>query len=160
MSGWTHRMLRTRLDVSVSVAAALIIMLALVAPAFAKDGDREQEGENSYQQTNLVSGIPGVSRVHGSKSEEPLGLVAWASYALVGFRPGHRRLDAIQRQHWCAAVTGRSDSAFSPARAPRADGHGLQCDQRLCRQQRDELRAGTLPFRDVGWHSRWLEPHR
>ena len=74
MSGWTPRMLRTRLDVIVSAATALIIMLALVAPAFAKDGDRDLERENSYHQTNLVSDIPGLAAFTDPNLKNPWGL--------------------------------------------------------------------------------------
>ena len=74
MSGWTPRMLRTRLNVSVSAAAALMITLALVAPAFAREGDREQERENSYHQTNLVSDIPGLAAFTDPNLKNPWGL--------------------------------------------------------------------------------------
>ena len=74
MSGWTHRMLRTRFNVSVSAAAALMIMLALVAPAFAKDSDRDEERENSYHQTNLVSDIPGLAAFTDPYLKNPWGL--------------------------------------------------------------------------------------
>jgi uncharacterized protein (TIGR03118 family) len=49
-------------------------MLALVAPAFAKDGDRDQERENSYHQTNLVSDIPGLAAFTDPNLKNPWGL--------------------------------------------------------------------------------------
>jgi uncharacterized protein (TIGR03118 family) len=47
---------------------------AIVAPAFAKDGDRDQEQDNGYHQTNLVSDIPGLARVTDANLKNPWGL--------------------------------------------------------------------------------------
>jgi len=49
-------------------------MHAVVAPAFAKDGDRNQEQENGYHQTNLVSDIPGLAAFTDAHLKNPWGL--------------------------------------------------------------------------------------
>ena len=95
MNRYKLRMLRIRRGAIVSAAAALLVMSALVAPAFARDGDRDQERENSYHQTNLVSDIPGFGIFTDAKSEESLGSFAWARDPVVGVGPEHRRLDVI-----------------------------------------------------------------
>ncbi len=82
-------------------------------------------GAAVFVQTNLVSGHTGTSRCYRSKPGESMGSLVFLHQSVLGFRPGEKCSNAVQR---CRRPPGRTTHCRHTGRTNRA---GVQSNDRF-----------------------------